>query len=105
SLYAMLASLAVVQISESKIPELASTRGRILGLLVKLAICYLLIGYTRGVESPYWLVLLLPVVSAATAFGILGTVAVSLLAGLTYLSVLLYVDWTPYEIDAPGLIG
>jgi two-component system sensor histidine kinase HydH len=105
SLYAMLAALAAVQILESKIPALASPRGRILGLVLKFAICYLLIGYTRGVESPYWLVLLLPVVSAATAFGILGTVAVAGLAAMTYLSFLLYVDWTVYEIDTPGLIG
>jgi len=105
SLYAMLAALAAVQILESKIAALASTRGRILGLVLKFAICYLLIGYTHGIESPYWLVLLLPVVSVATAFGILGTVLVALLAGLTYLSFLLYVDWSRYEIDAQALTG
>ena len=105
SLYAMLAALGAVQVLESKIPELSSRRGRILGLVLKFVICYLLIGYTRGVESPYWPVLLLPVVSAATAFGILGTEMVALLAGITYLSFLVYVDWTKYEIDAPVLIG
>jgi two-component system sensor histidine kinase HydH len=105
SLYAMLAALAVVQVSESKVAALTSTRGRVLALVVKFAICYLLIGYTHGVDSPYWPVLLLPVVSVATAFGILGTELVALLAGVTYLSFLVYVDWTRYEIDAPGLIG
>ena len=46
-------------------------------------------------DSRYWLVLLLPVVSAATAFGMLGTLRVRLLAGVTYLSFLcLFVDWT-----------
>jgi len=105
SLYAMLAALGAVQILESKIAALASTRGRILGLVVKFAICYLLIVYTGGVESPYWPVLLLPVVSAATVFGILGTEVVAFLAGVTYLSFLVYVDWTQYEIDAPALIG
>ncbi len=105
SLYALLAALAAVQIVESRIGALASMRGRILGLVLKFTICYLLIGYTRGVESPYWLVLLLPVVSAATVFGILGTEVVALLAGLTYLSFLVFVDWTRYEIDAPGLVG
>ena len=105
SIYAMLAALATVQVSESKITALASTRGRVLALVVKFAVCYLLIGYTHGLDSPYWPVLLLPVVSVATAFGILGTELVALLAGLTYLSFLVYVDWTRYEIDAPTLIG
>jgi two-component system, NtrC family, sensor histidine kinase HydH len=105
SLDSMLAALAAVQIVESKIPALASTRGRILGLVVKLAISFLLIGYTGGIESRYWLVLLLPVVSAATAFGILGTLAVALLAGITYLSFLWFVDWTRYEIDGTGLVA
>jgi two-component system sensor histidine kinase HydH len=105
SLYAMLAALAGVQVSESKVAAMASTGGRVAALVVKFAICYLLIGYTHGLDSPYWPVLLLPVVSVATAFGILGTELVALLAGLTYLSFLAYVDWTRYDIDAPGLIG
>jgi two-component system sensor histidine kinase HydH len=105
SLDSMLAALAAVQIAESKIPALSSTRGRILGLVFKFAISFLLIGYTGGIASRYWLVLLLPVVSAATAFGILGTLAVALLAGITYLSFLWFVDWTRYEIDVTGLIA
>jgi signal transduction histidine kinase len=104
SLYAMLAGLAIFQVGESRIPALASTRGRIVGLLVKVAISFLLIGYTGGLESRYWLVLLLPVVSAATAFGILFTLAVALIAGLTYLSFLSYIDWTRFDVDANGLM-
>jgi signal transduction histidine kinase len=105
SLDSMLAALAVVQIVESKIPALASTRGRILGLVVKFAISFLLIGYTGGIASRYWLVLLLPVVSSGMTFGILGTLAVTLLAGVTYLSFLWFVDWTRYEIDGTGLVA
>jgi signal transduction histidine kinase len=105
SLDSMLAALAAVQIVESKIPALASTRGRILGLVVKFAISFLLIGYTGGIESRYWLVLLLPVVSSGMTFGILGTLAVTLLAGITYLSFLWFVDWTRYEIDGTGLVA
>jgi signal transduction histidine kinase len=104
SLYAMLAALAIVQVGESRIPALVSTRGRILGLLLKVAISFLLIGYTGGIESRYWFVLLLPVVSAATAFGILGTLAVALLAGLTYLSFLSFIDWAHFDVDAAGLM-
>ncbi len=45
----------------------------------------MLIGYTGGINSHYWLVLLLPVVSAATTFGVVGTRWPSpLLAGGSY---------------------
>jgi signal transduction histidine kinase len=105
SLYLMLGALAAVQVTEARAAALASPRGRILGLVLKFAISFLLIGYTGGIESRYWLVLLLPVVSSGMAFGILGTLAVTLLAGVLYLSFLLYVDWTRYEIDATGLLS
>jgi two-component system sensor histidine kinase HydH len=105
SLYLMLAALAAVQVTESRAPALASTRGRIVGLVLKFGISFLLIGYTGGIESRYWLVLLLPVVSSGMVFGILGTLAVTFLAGALYLSFLIYVDWTRYEIDAAGLLA
>jgi two-component system, NtrC family, sensor histidine kinase HydH len=105
SLDVMLAALAAVQVMESKVAALSSTRGRVLGLVLKLAISFLLIGYTGGITSPYWLVLLLPVVSAATAFGIVATMAVATLAGVTYLSFLWWVDWTRYEIAGAGLVA
>ena len=68
----LLVLLAAAQMLESKAPGLASTRGRIMWILLKLGLAYLLIGYTGGLESRYWLVLLLPVVSAATNLGVVG---------------------------------
>ena len=47
--------------------------------------------------------LLLPVVSAATTFGILGTLAFTLLAAGVYLSFLLYIDWTRYILEWQGI--
>jgi signal transduction histidine kinase len=105
SLYAMLAALAAMQIMESRVPALSSTRGRILGLVLKFALAFLLIGYTRGIESRYWLVLLLPVVSAATVFGLLATLGVALVAGLILLSFLSFVDWSFYELDSATLVA
>ena len=105
SLYAMLAALAAMQIMESRVPALSSTRGRILGLVLKFALAFLLIGYTRGIESRYWLVLLLPVVSAATVFGLLATLGVALVAGLILLSFLSFVDWSVYELDSATLVA
>ena len=60
-----LVALAIAQVLEPKIPQLASTRGRVLWIVLKMALGYVLIGYTGSIASNYWLVLLLPVVSAA----------------------------------------
>ena len=85
---APLAALAVAQILEPKIHFVVSPRGRILWIVVKLALGYVLIGYTRAIVSTFWLVLLLPVVSAATAFGLIGTLVFTFVAGIAYLSFL-----------------
>ena len=92
---APLAALAVMQVLEPKVPALDSTRGRILWIVLKLALGYLLIGFTRGIESRYWLILLLPVVTAATVLGALGTLIFTLLAGGAYLSFVLFVEVPP----------
>jgi two-component system sensor histidine kinase HydH len=95
----LLVLLAAAQIVESKASGLASTRGRILWILLKLGLAYLLIGYTGGLESRYWLVLLLPVVSAATNLGVVATLLFSLVASLAYLSFVLFIDWTRFTVE------
>jgi len=102
SLFVMIAALGAVQILETKIPGMATTRGRVGGLIIKFILCWLLIGYTHGAESRFWPTLLLPVVSAATTFGGLGTIVVALLTIPIYLSFLLYIpvsDWDTYLPD------
>jgi two-component system, NtrC family, sensor histidine kinase HydH len=95
----LLALLAAAQIAEPKIPALSSSaRGKVLWILLKLALAYLLIGYTGGLESSYYLVLLLPVVSAATSLGILTTLLFTLMVSGTYLSFLLFVDWSRWSV-------
>jgi two-component system sensor histidine kinase HydH len=95
----MLVALAVVQVVESKIPALNSTRGRIFWVVLKLILGYVLIGYTGTVSSHYWLVLMLPVLSAAVALGVAGTLVVSIVAAGSYLSFLLFVDWSTKMLD------
>lgn len=85
-----LSALFVVQVVESKIPALSRTRGRIVWILLKLVLVYVLIGFTNGIDSNYWVLLLLPVVSAATALGLLGTLIFTALTGAAYLSFLLF---------------
>jgi len=96
---ALLVLLAAAQVLEPKIPVLASTRGRILWILLKLGLAYLLIGYTGGLESRYWLVLLLPVVSAATNLGVVATLLFILVASMAYLSFVLFIDWTRFTVE------
>jgi two-component system sensor histidine kinase HydH len=99
--YAMvpLVTLAVVQVLEPKIPALASTRGRVFWIALKLVLGYVVIGFTGSIESHFWLVLLLPVVSAAATFGVVGTLLFTVAACGAYLSFLLPVDWTQFTVE------
>jgi two-component system sensor histidine kinase HydH len=94
----LLAALGAVQIAESKLAFVSTTRGKVTWVVLKLLLAYLLIGYTGGLASSYYLLLLLPVVSAATSLGALGTLLFSLVACGSYLSFLLFVDWTRYSL-------
>jgi two-component system, NtrC family, sensor histidine kinase HydH len=104
---AILACLGFVQMIEPKVPFMRGDRGAVTGILIKLGLCYLLIGWTDGISSTYYLILLLPVVSAATTLNLAGTVAFSLLACAAYLSFLGYLDWSRQELtpDAWSEIG
>ena len=59
-----LAALALVQVLEPKIPALDSMRGRVLWIVLKLALSYVLIGFTGGIGQP-----LLAHAAAAGGFG------------------------------------
>jgi signal transduction histidine kinase len=61
------------------------------------------VGFTGAVNSPYYLVFLLPVVTASTSFGPGGAIGFTLLASGAYLSYLLYIDWTRYTIEPDNL--
>jgi len=97
---AMLVALAALQILEPKLAFLSSTRGKVFWISLKLLLSYLLIGYTGGLTSSYFWILLLPVVSAGSALGVLGTQVFTLLACVAYLSFLLFINWERYELGA-----
>ena len=61
--------LGIMQLAEVRLPVLATTRGRVIWIVLKLVIGYLLIGLSGSLNSHYYLVVLLPVISAATYFG------------------------------------
>jgi signal transduction histidine kinase len=86
---ALLAALGAVQVLETRIGALAS-------VVLKLALCYLLIGVSGGVSSSFYIILLLPVVTAATSFGLPGMALTCVLACVEYLSFLAFLREDQY---------
>jgi signal transduction histidine kinase len=94
----ILLALAALQVLEPKINYFSTTQGNIVSILIKLVISYLLIGQTGGLTSSYYLILLLPLVSAATTLGQWGSALFTIVCCGAYLSFVLYIDPTVYEI-------
>lgn len=92
----VLGAMAVYQVAEPRIALLNTQRGTMLSCLIKLILGYLLIGYTDGIASSYYSILLFPVISAATSLGLIGTLATIVLACCAYLSFLLYLPANIY---------
>jgi two-component system, NtrC family, sensor histidine kinase HydH len=99
-----LLALGLVQVLEDKLSSLESARNRVLWMLLKLGLAYILIGYTGAIRSLFWPLLLLPVVSAANFLGVWGTQIFTLLAGSLYLSFLAWGDTPPYHDLAARVI-
>ena len=78
---ASLVALGLVQVLEPRI-------GARVSVVLKLALCFVLIGYSGSLSSSFYLVLFLPVITGATNFGLLGTAVTSLAACAVYLSFL-----------------
>jgi signal transduction histidine kinase len=89
----ILVVMAVFQVAEPKIALFASSWGKVAASGVKLALAYLLLGYTDALESDYYAILFVPIISAATNLEIAGTVAFILLSCACYLSFLAFLDW------------
>ena len=95
----ILVAFALFEIIEPRIGVFRdSRRGRLLGVAIRLVFAYLLMGVTGGITSSYYLILLLPVVTAATFFGAIVTMAATSLAALSYLSFLLFLDFEQLKI-------
>ena len=84
----MLAALAILQLAAPRIPALNTPRGQTVVVALRLLLGFLLIGVTGGILSSYYLILLLPVLSAATTVGPAGTALTTALACAAYLAFL-----------------
>ena len=93
----LLSALGLFQLLEPRLLR-SSLKGSIASFTIKLALCYLLLGWTDGISSRYYWVLFLPVISAATSLNVIGTVIASLLASGAYLSFLAFIK-PPDHVD------
>ena len=80
-----LAALALLQIFDARMAPATS-------ILAKLALIWVMIYYSTGIESGLWVILVLPVISAATRFGLLGTATFAVLACLDNASFILLIE-------------
>jgi signal transduction histidine kinase len=85
-----LIALGVAQILEPKIPAVASRASRIFWIVLKVILGVILLGFTGTLDSDYWPVILLPVLSAATTFGLAGSLSFTALAIGAYLAFLFH---------------
>ncbi len=91
-----------LQLAESiLLPSLGRQRARVLWNLGKVAVAYALIGYTHGIESDYYWMLLFPVISTAAALGVGSTLVFTVVACAAYLSFLhpMFVNYTQLGLD------
>jgi two-component system, NtrC family, sensor histidine kinase HydH len=97
----LLLAIGVFQIVATRLPAFRSTRGQVASFAITLVLCYLLMYYTGGIESSYYWMLLVPVITAAMALSLLGTLTATAVAGGGYLSFLAFLVWPQY-VDAEG---
>jgi two-component system, NtrC family, sensor histidine kinase HydH len=101
----LLSALAIFQLAEPRLSFFSGRRGVLFALAVKLALGFLLIGFTGGIVSSYHLILLLPVVSAATSLSLPLAMLVTGLACASYLIFLhpFFLDPERYELTREGM--
>jgi two-component system sensor histidine kinase HydH len=96
-----LALIAVVQVCEMRFSFFSRRWGAIALVALKVALAWFLVGVTDGIESRYYLVFLLPIVSAASALGLTGTLVTAVATSAAYYSFLVMV-WDTRELDPDG---
>ena len=99
----VLLAFAIFQVGETKISIFSSVRGQIVAILIKIVLSYLLIGFSHALDSSYYLILLLPVISAATVLDLIGTLVFILISAAAYLSFLAFIDWQHQYLTADSV--
>jgi len=92
--------IGAFQIAEPRLNLFSSRPGQITSIVLKLLLSYLLIGFTHGIDSYYYAIFLIPVVSAATILELSGVILVTAIACLAYFSFLLpiFFDYNRFSL-------
>lgn len=99
----LLAGLAALQLIEGHVPFLDTSWGRATSVILQLILAFLLLGITGAIESNYFLVLLLPVVSASSLLALPSALLSTFAAMGAYLSFLLYEGWNEWRANPENL--
>jgi len=96
-------AIVVFQLLEGWLIARLPKRGPAYSILIKILLSTLLLDHTSeiGINSSYYPIYFLPVVSAATYFGPIGTLAWTAAASLAYISLLIPARFE-YEINSAG---
>src|SRR6202163_1980735 len=99
-------AIVVFQLFEGRMIGLLPRRGRAYSVAIKILLATLLLDHTgeMGINSPYFPIFFLPVVSAAIYFGPIATLVWTTIASLAYLSLLIPAlqDYQGYELTSEG---
>ena len=94
----VLIALGLLQATETHLGTRSDEVAAGLSVGVKLILCYWLVWETGGIESSYYLIFLLPILSAASIFGLGGTLLTTAGSSGLYLSLLWFVDLETYYV-------
>lgn len=97
--------IGIFQVIEPRVKLFSTRRGQIWSLAIKLLLCYVLIGYSHAINSNFYDILLLPIISAATILNLTGTTIFAILACAAYLSYLspVFINWQNQYISPEDL--
>ncbi len=101
----ILAAIVIVQLLESRIVAWSPRRGPAYSVLLKIVLATVLLDHTGelGINSSYWPIILLPVVTAATYFGPWGTLFWTAFGSAAYCSYLIpALQAYEFNIEAGG---
>jgi two-component system sensor histidine kinase HydH len=90
--------LGALQLAEVRLPVLETRKRAVMWISLKLALALWLTWISGNVNSHYYLMTLLPVISAATYFGPLGTLFSSVLAASAIVAFLFSYNWDAFMI-------
>jgi signal transduction histidine kinase len=88
----VLAGLTIWQLVVPRLEFFNQQPGKFLVVAGQTVLCYLLVGVTNGIESSYFWMFLLPIVTAANTLDVWGAVIFTAAACASYLSFLLFVN-------------